>query len=81
VNAKTNANLNANNPVISAAIIRVAPLFAGEVLVFWFDHDAPKNQRNWFKGRITAYGNARSHKRRRKGLRNRAQAFQPGQSH
>jgi hypothetical protein len=33
VNAKTNANLNANSRVVSAAIFRVAPLFAGDV---WF---------------------------------------------
>jgi hypothetical protein len=35
VNAKTNANLIANHPVISAAMIRVAPHRAGEVQILF----------------------------------------------
>jgi hypothetical protein len=44
-NAKTNANLNAGSLVNSTVIIRVAPLFAGEVSFFGFAATRRKSKR------------------------------------
>jgi hypothetical protein len=44
-NAKTNANLNAGCSIISAAIIRAAPHFAGEVSFFGFAATRRKSKR------------------------------------
>jgi hypothetical protein len=80
VNAKTNANLNANRPVISAAIIRVAPLFAGDVLLFLVWPGRAEKSSRLVQGRITAIWQRTLTQAAQEGLRNRARAFQPRQS-
>jgi hypothetical protein len=44
-NAKKNANLNADNSIVFAAIIRVAPLFAGDGYFFGFAAPRRKSKR------------------------------------